>query len=154
MDEYFYSNIRSIRFTPTLERIQLPRARCAASLHHLSPLNLSKSCPLKILGWSILAWRRQRSKHLASLSTPWSSSSLSQASLCFLSLFFYGLRNLCSFEVPVCSSSFHSSSFLPSCIILWNSLSASFTSCSSLSSFASSIDLHFAFTKFSFGRFR
>ena len=42
-------------------------------------------------------------------------------------------------QVPSCSSSSHLSSFLPSCCLLWNRLPVSITSCSSLSSFASSL---------------
>ena len=63
----------------------------------------------------------------------------------------YSLRNPKSVEVPLCSTSAHLSSFLPSCSILWDTLPASVTSCSSLSSFASSLDSFFVDDKFSFG---
>ena len=139
--------------THSLERIQLSLARSAASLHHFSAFNFSKSCLLQLLGWPTLAWRRRRSKllhfwHLVQRRGPpgLCNKLLSVSSRCS-----YSLRNLSSFEVPACSSSSHLSSFLPSCIILWNSLPAPITSCTSLSSFASSIDSHFAGDKFSFG---
>ena len=75
------------------------------------------------------------------------SSKLSSAS----SRCTYSLRNPKSMEVPLCSTSAHLSSFLPSCSILWNTLPASVTSCSSLSSFASSLVSFFVDDKFSFG---
>ena len=63
----------------------------------------------------------------------------------------FTLRNPKSMEVPLCSTLAQLSSFLPSCSILWNTLPASVTSCSSLSSFASSLDSFFVDDKFSFG---
>ena len=60
----------------------------------------------------------------------------------------YNLRNSNSLGVPSCSSSSHSSSFLPSCCLL-NHLPVSITSCSSLSSFASSPDSNIDDDKFS-----
>ena len=58
----------------------------------------------------------------------------------------YSLRKPISMGVP-CSTSAHLSSFLPSCSILWNTLPASVTSCSSLSS----LDSFFVDDKFSYG---
>ena len=46
-------------------------------------------------------------------------------------------------EMPLCRSELRRRSFLPLCITLWNSLPLSITSCSSSSSFFSSLDSHF-----------
>ena len=107
----------------------------------------------RTLGWPTLAWRRRRSKLLLfwqlvhGLGPPCLQDKLSSASSrC-------NLRNPKSMEGPLCSASAHLSSFLPSysCSILWNTLPASVTSCSSLSSFASSLDSFFVDDKFSYG---
>ena len=102
-----------------------------------------------------LAWRRRRSKLLLfwqlvhGLGPSCLQDKLSSAS----SRCKYCLRNPKSMEVPLCSTSAHLSSFLPSCSILWNTLPASVTSSSSnsLSSFASSRDSFFVDDKFSYG---
>ena len=138
----------------SLERIQLSLARSALSLHsHSSALTLPKMSLLRTLGWPTLAWRRRCSKLLLfwqlvhGLGPPCLQDKLSSAS----SRCKYSLRNPKSMEVPLCSTSAHLSSFLPSCSILWNTLPASVTSCSSLSSFASSLDSFFVDDKFSYG---
>ena len=137
----------------SLERIQLSLARSALSLHsYSSALTLPKMSLLRTLGWPTLAWRRRRSKLLLfwqlvhGLGPPCLQDKLSSAS----SRCKYSLRNPKSMEVPLSSTSAHlsNSSFLPSCSILWNTLPASVTSCSSLSSFASSLDSFFVLTSF------
>ena len=45
--------------------------------------------------------------------------------------------------MPLCHSELRCRSFLPSCITLWNSLPLCITSCSSYSTFLSSLDSHF-----------
>ena len=139
----------------SLERIQLSLARSALSLHsHSSALTLPKMSLLRTLGWPTLAWRwRRRSKLLLfwqlvhGLGPPCLQEKLSSAS----SRCKYSLQNPKCMEVPLCSTSAHLSSFLPSCSILWNTLPASVISCSSLSSFGSSLDSLFVDSKFSFG---
>ena len=97
------------RFIPTLPHSHSPR--CIS---------------LGTLRWPTLAWRRRRSKLLLfwqlvhGLGPPCLQDKLSSAS----SRCKYSLRNPKSMEVPLCSTSAHLSSFLPSCSFLWNTLPA------------------------------
>ena len=115
-----------------------------------SALTLPKMSLLRTLDWPTLAWQ-QATPLLAARPRTRFSLSTKEALLCILPLYKYTLRNPKSMEVPLCSTSAHLSSFLPSCSILWNTLPASVTSCSSLSSFASSLDSLFVDDKFSYG---
>ena len=121
----------------SFEHTQLSLARCVGSLHNLSFVNFSKYCLLQVLGWASFARRQRRSKLLPSFDLLdlvqgcgpplFCEKLLSASSGCC-----HGVRCLCSFEVPVCSSSSYFSSFLPPCLILSNSLPVSITSCSFL----------------------
>ena len=136
----------------SLEGIQLLLARSAAALHlHCFVLSLSKSSLLQILNWPTLAWRRRHPKLILFWQLVHGLGPPPLHKLSFVrSRCSYNLRISNSPEVPSCSSSSHLSSFLPSCCLLWNRLPVSITFCSSLSSFASSLDSHFDDDKFSF----
>lgn len=136
----------------SLEKLQLSLARSVLRAH-CSFSSTSKANLLQLMGWQTLAWRRRRSKLLLfwklanGKGPPSLSSKLASAS----SRCNYNLRNPSSVQVQLCSSSAHLSSFLPSTSVLWNSLPASITASSTVSSFKKSLDIHFAPDSFSFG---
>ena len=142
----------------SLERTQLSLARSALSLRIPDP-TLLRAHSSRCLSLGLLAGRPspggdgaawQATPLLAACPRTWSSLSPREALLCIFPGK-YSLRKPKSMEVPLCSTSAHLSPFLPSCSILWNTLPASVTSCSSLSSFASSLDSFFVNDKFSYG---
>ena len=139
---HYWSKLRKARRTKHPNKESLPHVTCR--FLWWGPIRRPLGC---------IAWRRRCSKLLLfwqlvhGLGPPCLQDKLSSAS----SRCKYSLRNPKSMEVPLCSTSAHLSSFLPSCSILWNTLPASVTSCSSLSSFASSLDSFFVDDKFSYG---
>ena len=139
-----------------LERIQLALARSILSSHfgfdYVS--SLSKSHLLLLLHWPTLSWRRRRHKLILfwKLKNGLGPPSLSQRLPTSASVrCSYSLRSSHSSQIPLCSSSAHLSSFLPSSCVLWNALPSSVVDVKSLSSFISHLDTHFKSDMYSYG---
>ncbi len=134
-----------------LERVQLSVARAVL---RQSRISFSNRKVLQDIGWPTLAWRRRRYKLLLlwrllhgdgppSLCKAVPPLVSSRAS--------YSFRNRNTVSFPCCSTVRRLKSFLPSAILLWNSLPSSITEAISSPSFISKLDLHFSADKFSFG---
>ena len=116
--------------------------------------NCTKQDLLRSLDRPSLAWRRRRAKviYFWSLMNSRGPPNLSKCIPNAISdRCSYQLRNSKSVQFPLCSSAARLSSFIPSSIALWNSLPVNVSSESSLSSFTSSLDSHFAADRFTFG---
>ena len=103
------------------------------------------------IGWPTLAWRRRRYKlFLFWQLTKGQGPPPLAVPACVSTRASQTLRKR-TIEMPVCRLELRRRSFLPLCITLWNSLPLSITSCSSSSSFLSSLDSHFKSDKYCFG---
>ena len=135
----------------SLERVQLAVARAILRASRRSHHNVDV---LSKIGWPSLAWRRRRYKLLLLWDLlhgggPPSLRDQVPSSVSVRS--HYSFRNPLSLSFPTCRTSHRLKSFLPSTIVLFNSLPSSVVSCSSKSAFARALDRHFSSDKFSFG---
>ena len=131
-----------------LERAQLSIAR---AILRASRQSLSNRDVLTRIGWPTLAWRRRRYKlFLFWQLTKGQGPPPLAVPACVSTRASQTLRKR-TIEMPLCRSELRRWSFLPSCITLWNSLPLSITSCSSSSSFLSSLDSHFKSDIYCFG---
>ena len=140
-----------VRDAMALERIQLAVARAVLKFCRRDHSNVET---LKAIGWPSLAWRRRRFKLLLLwdlLHEGGPPALRDQVPPLVSSRTPYPLRNSSSISLPLCQSSRHLNSFLPSSIALFNSLPLSVSSCSSRCSFLLALDCHFISDKFSFG---
>ena len=129
------------------------RARSIVDCAYLraSRQSLSNRDVLTKIGWPTLAWRRRRYKlFLFWQLTKGQGPPPLAVPACVSTRASQTLRKR-TIEMPLCRLELRRRSFLPSCITLWNSLPLSITSCSSSSSFLSSLDSHFKSDKYCFG---
>ena len=105
-----------------MERLQLSVARTILRLSRRSTSNIDVLCAI---GWLTLAWRRRRLKLLclwrlmhgdgpSALHARLTSSASARTD--------YSFRNPKSLAFPVCNKSRRLALFLPSTVLLWNSL--------------------------------
>ena len=131
-----------------LERAQLSIAR---AILRASRQSLSNRDVLTRISWPTLAWRRRRYKLVLFWQlTKGQGPPPLAVPACVSTRASQTLRNRTT-EMRLCRSELRRRSFLPSCITLWNSLPLSITSCSSSSSFLSSLDSHFKSDIYCFG---
>ena len=134
-----------------LERLQLSVARTILRLSRRSTSNIDV---LRAIGWPTLAWRRRRLKLLClwrlmhgdgppALRARLPSSASARTD--------YSFRNPKFLAFPVCNKSRRLASFLPSTVLLWNSLPPLVISTSSSSAFLRHLDIHFQSDRYSFG---
>ena len=133
-----------------LERLQLAIAR---SILSCSRRDYHNQDVLRLIGWPTLAWRRRRQ----SLLTLWDllhgqgPSDLAQSiPKTAPTRAAYAFRNA-SIAFPRCKTEHRLKSFLPASIVLYNSLPASISSCSSRSLFTNALNCHFSHDMYSFG---
>ncbi len=134
-----------------LERAQLAVARAILRFGRRTHSNREV---LSSIGWPTLAWRRRRYKLLLfwRLSNGEGPPSLRNHIPPTVSTRAdYSFRNGKSVSFPRCSTKWRLKMFLPSTILLWNSLPSSLTSATSSSSFLSKLDVHFSTDMFSLG---
>ncbi len=135
----------------SLERAQLAVAR---AILRYSRKKHSNREVLNAIGWPTLAWRRRRYKLLLfwRLLNGEGPPTLRKRIPAFASeRANYSFRKAKSVSFPWCSTSRRLHSFIPSAILLWNSLPSSVTDAVSSCSFLSQLDRHFSSDKFSFG---
>ncbi len=134
----------------TLERVQLAIAR---AIIRQGRATMSNRNVLATIGWPTLAWRRRRFKLLLfwkliqeqgppALRSQVPPSAYSRTTHCLR-------RSTIAF--PVCRSKQRLTSFIPSAILIWNSLPLPITSCTSSRSFLTTLDSHLSSDKFSLG---
>ena len=134
-----------------LERTQLSVAR---SIIRASRKSMSNIAVLRTIGWPTLAWRRRRQKLLClwlllrGEGPPGLRQSL-PSFICARSD--YSFRNSKSLAFPVCLKSRRLGSFLPSTVLIWNTLPSSIISSASPSSFLYHLDTHFQSDRYTFG---
>ena len=121
---------------------------------YCSRRDVSNTETLRRIGWPTLAWRRRRQK----LSVLWDLlQQRGPPKLCdkvprtAAQRCDYSLRNSSSPAIPLCRTFHRQNSFLPASLVLFNSLPASVTSCSSKPAFLSALDKYFLPDKFNFG---
>ena len=133
-----------------LERAQLSIAR---AILRASRQSLSNRDVLTRIGWPTPAWRPRRRRYKFFLFwqlTKGQGPPPLAVPACVSTRASQTLRKR-TIEMPLCRLELRRRSFLPSCITLWNSLPLSITSCSSSSSFLSSLDSHFKPDMYCFG---
>ena len=121
---------------------------CRASRQSLSNRDV-----LTRIGWPTLAWRPRRRRYKLFLFwqlTKGQGPPPLAVPACVSTRASQTLRKR-TIEMPLCRLELRRRSFLPSCITLWNSLPLSITSCSSSSSFLSSLDSQFKPDMYCFG---
>ena len=139
-----------------LEGIQLSLARSLLAAHHGSSFLIGMSKPdiLAEVSLPTLAWRRRRQKlrHFWLLRNGLGPPSLSAKLPATVSeRCTYSLRSPHSSQIPLCVSSAHMSSFLPSTCSLWNTLPSHVAQSKSLSSFINLLDKFYAHDIHKFG---
>ena len=137
----------SVEDSHKLERIQLSLARAALP-------GCKKEDLLCTLDWPTLSWRRRRSKAIyfwQLMNRRGPPNLTKQLPETVEVRCEYSLRNARSVQLPLCSLSSRQRSFLPSAASLWNSLPVHVSADNSLSSFISSLDLHFFTDRYTFG---
>ena len=134
-----------------LERAQLSLAR---AILRRSRRSVSNENVLAEIGWPTLAWRRRRTKlsllwQLLHGQGPLDLQRVANETAAVRTG--YNLRKQLTVAPPRCRSRRRACSFLPSSIVCWNDLPSDISSSSSLRTFLSKLDGHFAPSRFTFG---